>query len=71
VLYTDGIIETEGDTARGIEEYGEHRLISQVMECAKLSAAETVAAVFEDVRRFDLRDQQQDDRTLVILKGPR
>jgi serine phosphatase RsbU (regulator of sigma subunit) len=71
VLYTDGIVETEGNTARGIEEYGEHRLISQVMECAPLSAAETVEAVFEDVEKFDLREQQQDDRTLVIIRGPR
>jgi sigma-B regulation protein RsbU (phosphoserine phosphatase) len=73
VLFTDGIVETEGDAGGGgggEEEYGTDRLLAIARECAGRSAADTVDAIFRDVERFDLGDRPQDDRTLVVLKYP-
>ncbi len=70
LLYTDGIIETEGVSGSGVEEYGTARLLDKARQCAELSAAETVNAIFEDVRGFAVSDRPHDDRTLVVLKYP-
>ncbi|MDH3402842.1 MAG: PP2C family protein-serine/threonine phosphatase [Acidobacteriota bacterium] len=70
VLYTDGIVETEGNAGAGVEEYGMDRLLHKAGECVELSAADTVAAIFEDVQRFGASVRTQDDRTLVVLKYP-
>jgi len=70
VLYSDGIAETEGHAGKELEEFGERRLIEAAIEHRDLPAREMVDAIFSEVRRFDVTDQQQDDRTLVIVKWP-
>jgi sigma-B regulation protein RsbU (phosphoserine phosphatase) len=70
VLFTDGIVETEVDPGSGIEEYGTDRLLDKARQCAQLTAADTVAAIFEDVQRFAVNERAVDDRTLVVLKYP-
>jgi len=68
VLYTDGIVETEGSADGAVEEYGEERLRGVVTSTEGRGARETVQTIFDDVARFDLTDQAQDDRTAVIVK---
>ncbi|MCZ6726522.1 MAG: PP2C family protein-serine/threonine phosphatase [Acidobacteria bacterium] len=70
VLYTDGMVETEGEVDGVTEEYGVERLLSKARECSSLSAAETVDAIFRDVEEFASADRPADDRTMVVLKYP-
>lgn len=70
VLYTDGIVETEGGSGSGVGEYGTDRLLDKARQCMELTARETVAAIFEDVERFAADERAADDRTLVVLKYP-
>lgn len=67
VLFTDGIVETEGGDS-GKQEYGELRLRELVRASSERTARETVEAIFEDVARFDGTDQAKDDRTAVVVK---
>jgi phosphoserine phosphatase RsbU/P len=70
VLYSDGVIETEGYTEDGIEEYGERRLVGQVNKSAHRSAERTVQTLFDEVVAFDISDLPKDDRTVVVVKRP-
>jgi serine phosphatase RsbU (regulator of sigma subunit) len=63
-LYTDGITESFNNAG---EEFGERRLIESLRRHRADPAADAVAAVVEDVRKFSPREQS-DDRTLIVAK---
>ena len=63
-IYTDGITESFND--RG-EEFGERRLIDSLRRHRGSSPAETIAAVFEEVRHFSPHEQG-DDFTLIVAR---
>jgi len=65
VMFSDGVTE-----ARSVadEEYGEDRLVGELMELRHLPAEAIVQAVFESVERFMGDAPAGDDITLVVLR---
>jgi sigma-B regulation protein RsbU (phosphoserine phosphatase) len=61
IVYTDGITEAENPAG---EEYGEERLVAAARAGCE-SAAELLAAIFEDVSRF-ARGPFRDDATVIV-----
>jgi len=70
ILFTDGIVETEGEGPAGLEEYGTKRLLEAARDCRNCTAAGMVDAIFEDVESFDATGRPEDDRTVVVLRYP-
>lgn len=64
VMFTDGVAEAENDKS---EEYGEARLVQQVLYAGRETAAETVQRVMADVDRFVGTAQQHDDITCFTV----
>lgn len=65
VFYTDGITEAT-DMKR--EMYGKERLLSVVEKNRGGSAGDLLNAIERDVRRFEPKQRQRDDITLVVIK---
>ena len=65
VLYTDGLVE---QTNADGEEFGRARLIETIRQSAGAGATEMCSRVMQQVHRFG-NGEQNDDRTLVILKS--
>lgn len=71
VLYTDGIVETNGRAESGeIEEMGLDRLIEIVRREQHRTAAELVDAIFTAVATFAGDEPVRDDRTVVVVRLP-
>ncbi len=71
LLYTDGIVETPGTTARGRPtEYGSRRLLRTVRRHREEAAERIVEAIFADLEAFAGGRPQHDDRTLVVVRRP-
>jgi len=64
-FYTDGLSEAMNEKD---EEYGEERIIDQVVKNRKLNTDELADAILNDKNSFDPTNPPQDDTTLVILK---
>lgn len=64
VLYTDGVVETVGETER----FGEHRLARALQNAA--GAAETVHRIEHEVSRFARGPQTDDTAILVVERSP-
>ena len=64
VLYTDGV--TESFNGQG-EEFGEQRLVEVLRRSRGLSPQALLAAVVDQLRRFNPREQA-DDVTLIVAK---
>jgi serine phosphatase RsbU (regulator of sigma subunit) len=67
VMYSDGITEAWSEAG---EEYGDARLLDVVRAHRDLAAADLVAAIVADVRRFSPLEQS-DDWTLIVLRARR
>ncbi len=65
LLYTDGIVEMFNEQE---EQFGEHRLIDTVSQCAQESSRRTIEEIFHRVHEFASEDAYQDDMTAVIVK---
>ncbi|MFO7888959.1 MAG: PP2C family protein-serine/threonine phosphatase [bacterium] len=65
VLYTDGLIERQGDSD---EQFGEKRLQQTVIKNQNKSAKELVQLIFREVFEFGNQKNWNDDVTLVIMK---
>ena len=65
VMYLDGITEAWSEAG---EEYGDARLLDVVRAHQHLAAADLVAAIVADVRRFSPLEQS-DDWTLIALRA--
>jgi serine phosphatase RsbU (regulator of sigma subunit)/predicted enzyme related to lactoylglutathione lyase len=63
-LYTDGITEAFNDAG---EEFGEHSLIDRLRQHHDLPCETALAAITDEVRRFNSHEQH-DDITLIIAK---
>jgi sigma-B regulation protein RsbU (phosphoserine phosphatase) len=66
LMYTDGILEAMNTAGR---QYGLGGLKKMVEKNAALPAAELVASISEDLRRFVGTERQHDDQTLLIMKA--
>lgn len=66
VVATDGFSEARDP---GGQMFGYERLLRLVDEYAELSAAEIASALFNAVQRFTMNRPQEDDQTLVVIKG--
>jgi serine phosphatase RsbU (regulator of sigma subunit)/predicted enzyme related to lactoylglutathione lyase len=64
-LYTDGITESSTDAG---EEFGERRLREVLRQRRALGPQPLLEAVFEEVRRFN-PNEQQDDITLIVANS--
>jgi serine phosphatase RsbU (regulator of sigma subunit)/catechol 2,3-dioxygenase-like lactoylglutathione lyase family enzyme len=64
-LYTDGVTESFNDAE---EEFGEERLIEALRRYRGLSSQALLAAIVDEVQRFNPHEQH-DDITLIIAKG--
>jgi serine phosphatase RsbU (regulator of sigma subunit) len=64
-LYTDGITESSTDAG---EEFGEQRLREVLQQRRGLGPQPLLKAVFEEVRRFN-PNEQQDDITLIVANS--
>lgn len=62
-LYTDGIIEAQGDDL-----YGEARLLELLRGCSGRTPEKVIETVLEDVRTFTGGADQDDDITLVVMQ---
>jgi sigma-B regulation protein RsbU (phosphoserine phosphatase) len=65
VLYTDGLIEQEGESG---EQYGIQRLQQTVIKNQDKNAKELVQLIFSEVFEFGNQKNWNDDVTLVIMK---
>lgn len=65
ILYTDGVTEAKN---RELEDFGEKRLSTLVIENGNKSADEIANCIVHDVTVFSSSHSQYDDITLVILK---
>lgn len=65
-IFTDGIIETRGQTG---EEFGEDRLLGAVHQSRELAAASILRNVEQAVGHFRSGANQEDDLTLVIARA--
>ncbi len=65
LLYTDGLNEAVDERD---EQYGEARVLEMLHRHKHLSAAEIQKHILDDVRRFAVKSELQDDMTLVVLK---
>lgn len=65
VLATDGVWETADPEG---EMYGHTRLEEMIRTHAKMSAADIVAAIIEDLRIFRGKDSPEDDSTILVAK---
>jgi serine phosphatase RsbU (regulator of sigma subunit) len=63
-IYTDGITESLNDHD---EEFGEDRLVQALRRHRERSPKEVIAAVFDEVRRFNPQEQR-DDITMVVAR---
>jgi serine phosphatase RsbU (regulator of sigma subunit) len=63
-VYTDGITESFNERD---QEFGEERLVDALRRHREKPPAEAIAAVVEEVRRFSVREQQ-DDITLAVAR---
>jgi len=64
LLYTDGVIESEGPSG---EEYGAERLMRAVERFHELCVEELLAAIVEDLAAFTGANPQIDDITLIAI----
>jgi serine phosphatase RsbU (regulator of sigma subunit) len=64
-LYTDGITESSNDAG---EEFGEQRLREVLRQHRGLRSQKLLESVFEEVRRFN-PNEQQDDITLIVANS--
>ncbi|MGA3295621.1 MAG: PP2C family protein-serine/threonine phosphatase [Candidatus Acidiferrales bacterium] len=64
VIFTDGVVEAEGD--RG-EEFGESRLVACIQSAPPESAADTLQRVMTQVNAFAGDVRQHDDITCLVL----
>ena len=65
VFYSDGITEAMN---KGLEQFGEQRLMDAVAQTDRLDAAGTRDAILKAVREFLDGVHPQDDMTLVVLR---
>ena len=65
VLYTDGITEASTDAG---EEFGEQRLREALRLHRGLRSQSLLESVFDEVRRFN-PNEQQDDITLIVANS--
>jgi len=65
ILYTDGV--TEAMNARS-EMYGVDRLLKVAMANKSRSPRELLDAIEKDVRRFEPKNKQHDDITIMVIK---
>lgn len=66
VAFTDGLIEAHSPSG---EEFGEDRLCNVLKSCAHLTPTEIETEVLQTVKNWIGGAEQEDDLTLVILKG--
>ena len=66
IVATDGF--SEATNLRG-EMFGYDRLLSLSDACAEKGASEILKIFFEEIEKFSVGHSQDDDQTLVILKG--
>jgi sigma-B regulation protein RsbU (phosphoserine phosphatase) len=66
VIFTDGVIEAENDSA---QEYGEDRLITMVNYGLALTPAQMLHQIMADVDRFVGTTPQHDDITCMLIKA--
>ncbi len=80
VLFSDGILETQGwpedgkvDSTLTLEDFGTERLqdLLQSLQLRGASAREMVDAVFDTIERFSVGRPATDDRTVLALTYPR
>src|SRR6516164_1179216 len=64
-LYTDGITESFNDAG---EQFGEERLAAALCRDRTLSSDDLLNTIFDNVRQFSPREQQ-DDITLIVAKS--
>jgi phosphoserine phosphatase RsbU/P len=65
VLYTDGLLEAENETA---QMFGLNRLKRLVRANASLPAVELCDAIYAELRRFTKGSRLEDDTTIVVAK---
>ncbi len=65
LLYTDGLSEAMNENE---EEYGEQRIIDNVIQKRHLSADEILNAIIADIQKFDNSQPPRDDTTAIVLK---
>ena len=65
LLYTDGVTESCNDAG---EEFGEERLIQALQRHTGLPSEAIIAAILDEVRQFNTREQP-DDLTLIVAKS--
>ena len=65
VFYTDGLTEAINIKS---EMYGKERLLSVVEKNRECSARDLLNAIERDVRRFEPKQRQHDDITLIVIK---
>ena len=65
LLYTDGVTESCNDAG---EEFGEERLIQALQRHTELPSEAIIAAILDEVRQFNTREQP-DDLTLIVAKS--
>jgi serine phosphatase RsbU (regulator of sigma subunit) len=63
-IYTDGITEAFNPSG---EEFGEERLIEALHRSRDLSPRDLIAAIFDEVHRFNPHEQR-DDVTLIVAR---
>jgi sigma-B regulation protein RsbU (phosphoserine phosphatase) len=64
LIYTDGIIDANGQDGR----FGEERLLAAYRKYAGLNAREMVRAIEEEVSTFSINEVPFDDITLLVIK---
>jgi serine phosphatase RsbU (regulator of sigma subunit)/catechol 2,3-dioxygenase-like lactoylglutathione lyase family enzyme len=64
LLYTDGMTESFNDSG---EEFGEQRLIEALYRHRGVSSQALIAYLLDEVRRFNL-SEQQDDITMIVAR---
>jgi phosphoserine phosphatase RsbU/P len=69
VVGTDGL--AEASELNQLDRFGYQRMLDLVEALSNCSAVETMRAIEEAVRVFSSGTQQEDDQTLVVLKGTR
>jgi len=65
LFYTDGLSEAMDENEN---EYGEQRIIDNVIQKRHLSADEILDAIITDIREFDDSQPPRDDTTAIVLK---
>jgi sigma-B regulation protein RsbU (phosphoserine phosphatase) len=70
VLYTDGVVETRGQSGGEVEEYGVERLLEVARAHRGEPAAEILNAVYADLERWSGGRAPRDDRTVLVVTYP-